>query len=511
MSDPINDPLHQIAPLESKHDSVPFSLPWLTVLSGPFAALGLLSEPLLPYFYLFMISSMVGLGHKVYQWLRIRIQLRFPMTAQFDEGNPAYEWIDLFVKENVWRRSREFVVSATSSRRQWSVKTWTDLTVKGHAEYVPIYPVPQLFRWAGYWLEIERTTTPVGQFRGPSSIYITIYTLDMNVLFKLVEEARARYIKFNRTNTVIHLADSPPYDPHMTWTGVKEKLRRPLSSIILPEGLLDGLVQDAREFLTAEDWYVEAGIPHRRGYLLYGPPGTGKTSTIHALAGELEVEIYSLSLASHFVDNAFLERAAASVPKKAIFLIEDIDCALGTRDDEDYHTPNKNAPLGGLRFGGIAGMGNGEPMRSLVTLSGLLNTNYIDLLDPALLRPGRIDRKVQFQLATTEQTHAHFLRFFPPARFPQYAAATSTESTEGEETIPALDTLADAFAAAVPAGEFSTAELQGYLQGHKKAPEGAVEGAHAWVEAIRAERRGREERKAARHRREQGGVGHPTG
>lgn len=105
------------------------------------------------------------------------------------------------------------------------------------------------------------------------------------------------------------------------WGNSKRKQRRPLSSIILQEGVIHSLVQDAREFLQSEDWYIKAGIPHRRGYLLHGPPGTGKStsnlyfplpervssltylhyligSTIYAVAGELGLEIYSLSLAS---------------------------------------------------------------------------------------------------------------------------------------------------------------------------------------------------------------------
>ena len=68
-----------------------------------------------------------------------------------------------------------------------------------------------------------------------------------------------------------------------TWTSAKRKQRRPLSSIILQEGVIQSLVADAREFLATEDWYTAAGIPHRRGYLLYGPPGTGKSSTIYAV------------------------------------------------------------------------------------------------------------------------------------------------------------------------------------------------------------------------------------
>ena len=72
-----------------------------------------------------------------------------------------------------------------------------------------------------------------------------------------------------------------------------------MDSLILPDGVKEMLIGDAREFLRSEAWYAEAGIQHKRGYLLYGPPGTGKSSTIHALAGELDLEIYSLSLAAN--------------------------------------------------------------------------------------------------------------------------------------------------------------------------------------------------------------------
>ncbi|KAJ7779739.1 P-loop containing nucleoside triphosphate hydrolase protein [Mycena metata] len=545
--------------------------PWITSflgLSSVFAAVGLLSQAHLgSSIKLLILGSIIETGRRLFQWLIVRFRFQYSMTAQFDEGDPAYEWIVLFLpKEGVWRRSREFVVTATNSRRKSSVRTWFDPTVKGNAEYVPTYQRPQLFRWRGHWLEIKRSKeagaaefTPMGTLRPTTSIYLTIYTLDMNLLSELVEEARGRYIELNRPNVIIHLADSPHYGPGMIWTNTKHKVRRPLSSVILPEGVVDALVHDAQEFLTTENWYVEAGIPHRRGYLLYGPPGTGKTSTIHALAGALNLENFSLSLASSFVDDSFLQRAASSIPKHALFLIEDIDCAFVSRDDEDDLDPRGFSFSGGGRANFPAGRGfvkgnmsrgNGEPVRSLVTLSGLLNvidgvgseegklffatvnhlfltftddaliqflqTNYIDRLDAALLRPGRIDRKVQYELSTVQQARALFIRFFPETRFPEFASSlplgsqNDQPSTKAEMTVepkPACEknktilVLADAFAEAIPQGEFSTAELQGYLQSHKTTPAEAAAGAGAWVEEIRAERHASEEREEARRRK----------
>lgn len=133
-----------------------------------------------------------------------------------------------------------------------------------------------------------------------------MYTLRMSALSALVEEARTRYVEVSRPNVTIHMADTvclircfrcvlpnfsilwplrfpfrsltqPHYDSAYLWAHTKQKVRRPLSSIILQEGVLQSLVQDAQEFIDTEDWYIEAGIPHRRGYLLYGPPGTGKS------------------------------------------------------------------------------------------------------------------------------------------------------------------------------------------------------------------------------------------
>jgi len=120
----------------------------------------------------------------------------------------------------------------------------------------------------------------------------------MSVLSALVEDARLRYIEVSRPDVIIHMADAvsakfisssrisihrqdpsqPNYGPAFAWNNVKRKIRRPLSSIILQEGVIDSLVQDIQEFIDTEDWYIEAGIPHRRGYLLYGPPGTGKST-----------------------------------------------------------------------------------------------------------------------------------------------------------------------------------------------------------------------------------------
>ncbi|KAJ7191949.1 hypothetical protein GGX14DRAFT_546580 [Mycena pura] len=309
-------------------------------LSSIFAALGMVSQAYLP-----------------------RLQLPYSITAQFDEGDPAYQWILLFLTQenvNVWR-------SLSSMRRKWSVKTCSK--VKGNTEYVPTYQQPQLFRWRGRWLEIKRSNE-LGEARFTSAGTFNMCTLDMGLFSELVEDARQRYIEVNRPNVVIHLADAPNFGPTL-WSSVKRQAKDTAAS--------QALVHDAREFIASEDWYVEAGIPHRRGYLLYGPPGTGKTSQrrLYMPSPARSMSRSTLSHAPSFVDDVFLARAASSIPKNSIFLIEDIDCAFPSRDDEDELADFAAPPVqGGARMPtppGFPVQASGRAVRSLVTLSGLLN------------------------------------------------------------------------------------------------------------------------------------------
>ncbi|KAJ7465141.1 P-loop containing nucleoside triphosphate hydrolase protein [Mycena latifolia] len=385
-------------------------------------------------------GAVVDAIRRAFVWLYQRVKLRYSTSAEFVLGDPAYEWIVLFLTENnVWQKSRDFRVTSKSSKLVY----WCA------ADYVPTYETPQLFRWRGYWVEVQRYRAQIqgsgGQPQQAAAIFLTVFTRNLSVLSELVEEAHRGYLQKTKPYVTIFLADSPSFGGSFLWN-VKRKPHRPIESIILPDGILDDLISDAKRFFASEAWYHRAGIPHRRGYLLYGPPGTGKSSTIHAVAGELNLEIHSFSLSSAFVDDAFLQRATATIPKRSIVLVEDIDCALPSREDDEDSDGGSPGPMrrgprargGGVTLSGllnmIDGIGSEEGKLFFATVRALsslppapgsahricgagatLWTNYVDRLDPALMRPGRIDRQVRYTLATGAQARGLFERLFKDA------------------------------------------------------------------------------------------------
>jgi mitochondrial chaperone BCS1 len=188
------------------------------------------------------------------------------------------------------------------------------------------------------------------------------------------------------------------------WVKLTTCIPRPLGSVILPQGAREQLVNDMLRFLGDRDWYERRGVPYRRGYLFFGPPGNGKTSSIAAIAGELKLNLYSLNLRD--VNDAQLGSLARDLRPRSVLLLEDADAALPNREAETNKSDAKGCTLSGV-LNVLDGINSPDALLVIMT------TNYIDRLDPALIRPGRIDFRMEFKAGSRDQMIRSFLWFYP--------------------------------------------------------------------------------------------------
>ncbi|KAI8849182.1 P-loop containing nucleoside triphosphate hydrolase protein [Chytridium lagenaria] len=254
--------------------------------------------------------------------------------------------------------------------------------------------------------------------------------------------------------TVIYSADQ-----YGNWRRTRSRPIRPLNTIVLDQKVKENVLEDIKDFLQSEKWYSERGIPYRRGYCFYGYPGTGKTSFVTALAGELKLNIYVISLSNKGLTDETLTELMVDSPERCIILLEeatsddDMKRAKIQRQNQMTTTTPTTVTFSGL-LNAIDGVAAQEGRILIMT------TNYMDRLDPALIRPGRVDVRVHFDRATSLQIEELFIQFFP------------ADATTPPEIIRKL---AKSFAGHIPDRSMSMAAVQGFLMKHKGQPRRALE------------------------------------
>ena len=310
-----------------------------------------------------------------------------------------------------------------------------DTTLRGNNR--ALVPAPGLhwfwyggrpFRVGFYRSEDTRGWTP----KRTETLYFTTIGRQQSFLKKFVDEIVACHEKKLVVQSFLFSYDE-------FWSRVEAYTPRLLESVILEPAEKERLLRDIEKFRGSRRRYSQLGVPYHRGYLLYGPPGTGKTSLVSALAARFAMSIYVVDL-SNFNDRSLIN-AINDVPPNSVILFEDIDCMKSgkTRDKlEEWVSKPEGAPPG-----------KEEPDKLGVTLSGLLNvldgfrapenvlfvmtSNKVEALDPALLRPGRIDFRLFLGKASNRQKVELYQRFFPQAS--DFEAEMFVEDHRSAETM----------------------------------------------------------------------------
>lgn len=324
-------------------------------------------------------------------------------------------------------------------------KTFTSLPRNGLYLYWPLwFSFPIIFEIA--CLDHMLSNGTKKHIESFTVYYVGNCSCSYNRLEKFVQICKDHYYSIHPEGKCVERLD----DEDWTETGVNV---RNWDSVILDDDLADVVYNDCVKFKNSYEWYTKLGIPYRRCYLLYGPPGTGKSSFVQALASRLGSNIKYMSIANKSLNDELLIRLFSDTIVGDILLIEDVDVAFPSREDDNNN--NNNNKKGKMK----KVINEDEKQKNGVTLSGLLNaidgicaprgclffftTNYIDKLDPALRRPGRMDMCIKLDNASRSQIERHFMRVFP-----------DIDNAEGH---------AKEFSSVIPEHQLSMAEIQEYL------------------------------------------------
>lgn len=351
-------------------------------------------------FGLFGIGAGAAILRRGLQGAVIYFRRNHMITLEVPCRDKSYQWLLQWITIKGARKTQHLSVETSFEQHDTGL-------IKTKYDFIPSVGT-HFFRYKGNWIKVERTREQhtLDLHMGTPWETVTLTSLGKNkeLYFEILEEARRMALTRNEGKTVMYTAMGPDWRPF----GHPRKIR-PLGSVVLDKGITEKLVADVRDFLRASQWYGDRGIPYRRGYLLYGPPGCGKSSFITALAGELNFGICVLNLSERGLTDDRLNHLLAVAPQNSIILLEDIDAAFASRED----TPRVAAAYEGLNrltFSGLLNCLDG--VASTEARIVFMTTNHLERLDPALVRPGRVDLKEYIGYCTEHQLEEMFKRFY---------------------------------------------------------------------------------------------------
>ncbi|KAJ7047014.1 BCS1 N terminal-domain-containing protein [Mycena alexandri] len=388
-------------------------------------------------------------------WGATALRRRMLVSLEIDNRDRAYDWFLAWMAHRTnsaassasrsapWIRSHELSVETMIERRPNGSSSVFFQLVAG--------PGTHWFKYKGAWMQVkrERETRSMmgGQQTGMSvpweTVTLTTLSRDRGLFPELLAEARDLGMQGQEGKLVIHTAWGIEWRPFG-----KPRRKRPLQSVVLEPNMAETIEADIKSFLARRQWYADRGIPYRRGYLLHGPPGSGKTSFIQALAGSLSYDICLLNLSERGLADDKLNHLLSNAPERSFVLIEDVDAAFNKRVQTGADGYQSSVTFSGF-LNAIDGVASGEERIIFMT------TNHVEHLDPALIRPGRVDLSVLVDNASPLQARTLFERF--------YGGGTNTELNTDELEILAQN-LQDLVEEKMKSGQrISMAALQGHF------------------------------------------------
>jgi chaperone BCS1 len=350
---------------------------------------------------LVLLNSAAGSIKEQFNYFSRMARDRIVTTIDITNQDRVFYWLESWMSEH----------AGESKNRSYSVTAKHSDAGNNQDPNIKLTPAPGLhfFKYKGrrFWMTRHREKAQASGRNGANNSWIETFSIstlggNKEMVYNMVMDMYRSHQKFNKTSVTVKVHSS-----YGEWRDVADKPFRHADSIILPGNQMQEILDDLNTFFENKQWYQEMGIPWKRGYLLYGPPGNGKSSVVLAMATHLKCDVHIVNLANADMDDADLAYLMASTMPNSIVLFEEIDTIFEGRKQAEGKKVQQ------ITFGGLLNALDGvtAPEGRVI----IMTTNHPEKLDPALVRPGRTDMKLELKNATHQQVIKLFSRFYPTA------------------------------------------------------------------------------------------------
>jgi len=285
------------------------------------------------------------------------------------------------------------------------------------------------------WLEYTKpepanaSSGATGGNKNPEAIKLTILGTDQAAVRQLIREI-ADFAAADEKRRVRGYISTGGW-----WRRLSQFAPREIETVYLPATDERAISEAIECFLKSRKLYSERGIPYHLNFLFAGTPGTGKTSLASALCGHFGLNLHLLNIGGPGMNDDRLVELMLSVSRRSMILMEDVDALVPEREtrprpvSQPATSGETRAEAQGVTLSGLLNCMDGITAPDGVVI--VMTTNHPELIDHALLRPGRVDIRVNFGPATREQIERMCARLLPTQKL---NGAVETMLTRGMTT-----------------------------------------------------------------------------